>query len=121
MIDHVTIHVLPGTLDSHVWWSFFRLLGMEEVAPDDPYEHGYRVRWWAEFEDGDEPPRKPFVHLVETDDGERDSLALGHFCVSGINPSSIRLRAHRLGVLERDSGSGRMWLSFAGVRVEVRP
>jgi hypothetical protein len=121
MIDHVTIHVQPGALDSHVWRSFFRLLGMEEVAPNDPYEHGYRVRWWAEFEDGDEPPRKPFVHLVETDDGERDFPALGHFCVSGIKPSSIRLRAMRLGVLERDSGSGRIWLSFAGVRVEVRP
>lgn len=119
MIDHITIHVLPGTLNNEIWTKFFALLGMVEVPADDEYEHGYNVRWWK----FDPLPASyhPKVHLVETDDGERDDLALGHFCVSGIEPGEIRLKAMRLGVLERDSGSGRIWLSYAGVRVEVRP
>lgn len=122
MIDHVTVHVMSGWLRGNpdVWTKFFDLLGMVEVEPNDKYEHGYNVRWWAPNDLAD-TPEKPYIHLVETEDGERDLLSLGHFCVSGIKPASIRLRAERLGVMERFSGSGRCWLSYAGVRVEVRP
>jgi hypothetical protein len=120
MIDHVTIHVTPGTLDDLDLTDFFWMLRMAEVAADDEYEHGWKVRWWAPFVDGDELPRKPYIHLVETDDGEEDLPRLGHFCVR-LDPRLIRRTAERRGWLERDSGSGRIWVKFANIRVEVRP
>jgi hypothetical protein len=129
MIDHVTIHVPPGTLDNVNLTDFFWMLGMAEVAADDEYEHGWKVRWWAPFHNGDDLPVKPFIHLVEgwcqpeaaggVEVGS-DAYSLGHFCVK-LDPHQIRRTADRRGWLQRDSGSGRIWVGFANIRVEVRP
>lgn len=117
MIDHVTIHVEPGTLKRADLADFFRIIGMAEVDADDPYEHGWDVRWFAPWDKAG-ATTKPYIHLVETDEGEHDIYALGHFCVV-MDPDIIRTRAPER--ITRDSGSGRIWLGFANIRVEVRP
>jgi hypothetical protein len=130
IVDHVTIHVPFGTLteESSAAWTvnFFTLLGFEEIEPNDPFEHGWVVRWFRV----PRTPRIPFgepgvqkhpaIHLVESGDGEQDLPALGHFCITSIGQ-------RRFGVLAassycvRNSGSGRIWLRHANIRVEVRP
>lgn len=119
-LDHITYHVPAGTLERRDLLSFFRTIGMEEVSADDEYEHGWDVRWFAPFIDGDEPAKRPLIHLVESGDGEQDALALGHFAVKG-PVRAVAARASKRGWLERDSGSGRIWLAYANLRVEVRP
>lgn len=122
MINHVTYHVEPGTLSKRDLQSFMSMLGLKEVPPDDSYEHGWNVRWFeSPLATGYSSDVIPLIHLIETDDGERDSLALGHFCISGRSLEPIKAMSAAEGWLERDSGSGRIWLAFGGLRVEVRP
>jgi hypothetical protein len=119
MIDHVTIHVHEGTLDREDLTDFMVLIGLSEIPPNDPFEHGWKVRWFRQLiGSGYSPPSAPAVHLVETDDGEEDLPNLGHFCV--IVPAKRKEWLAKTEFCERDSGSGRIWLRFENIRVEVR-
>jgi hypothetical protein len=109
MIDHLTYHLTPEGL-SRVG-GLMMLLGFEEVEPNDPFEHGYSVRWF-------ERHVRPLVHFVADDSGECDSLALGHFCVV-VSPDRFEEAADSRYCV-RNSGSGRIWLEHDQVRVEVR-
>lgn len=116
MIDHVTYHVPDGALDGDAVKMFMNALDLREIPADDPFEHGWKVRWFrpaARF-----GRTSPNVHLVETDDGECDSLMLGHFCV--VVSEQRKTALSRSSWCERDSGSGRIWLAFQNLRVEVR-
>jgi hypothetical protein len=78
-------------------------------------EKGWQVRWW----------RGPFdnttIHLVESEEGQPVvALGLGHFCC--FVDRAIFHDLIESVYLERDSGSGRIWLAGpSGLRVEVRP
>lgn len=128
--NHVTYHVPTGTLGDRAVEHFFTLLGFHEVIATDAFEHGWKVRWFKDsFSDS------PLIHLVEgvhnLGDGrkrashlaegytDQDLLALGHFCVARPNKVYVGLGKSRYCV--RNSGSGRIWLQFANLRVEVRP
>jgi hypothetical protein len=109
------------------------ILGFEEIEPDDPFEHGWNVRWFKMdptpvWRDGEPVPQagQPKLHLVEGDVPSGitpfDRLCLGHFCVRvGDDMDALGRAAEQSGFIERDSGSGRIWLAFGGLRVEVRP
>lgn len=125
-IDHITYHVEPGTLANPDLIGFMKLLGFEEIEPNDPFEHGWNVRWFRTDHDTDaDRKRTPAIHLVEGEVPSGitpfDRLVLGHICVKGHGIVAITTRARAKGWLERDSGSGRIWLAFANLRVEVRP
>lgn len=108
-MNHVTYHVTTAGLQQI--GTFMRMLGYREAPPDDPFEHGYDVRWFSR-------PGSPLVHFVA--DGEPgDVLALGHFCVVVAPAVYSLLIASRF--LVRNSGSGRIWVQCDNVRVEVRP
>lgn len=112
MINHVTYHLTPdglATVDQ-----VMKLLGFTEVEPDDPFEHGYSVRWFHPLH-----RLPPWVHFVSDGTTPGDQLALGHFCV--IVPRERFKKARKSDWLHRDSGSGRIWLLHDNVRIEVRP
>lgn len=135
VIDHITYHVPPGTLgDPDVnpeLQQFMNSLGLYEIPANDKFEHGWRVRWWK----ASSPPNffivrtAPALHLVEGEtknpndplglDGRGDQLVLGHLCISGNLARFEALKTSKW--LTRNSGSGRIWLQFANLRVEVRP
>jgi hypothetical protein len=122
MIDHVTYHVAPGTLDDPDLPLFLEAIGLKEVEPDDPFEHGWKVRWFRSWG----VRNRTTIHLVEgtfnpsgTLFQDQDDLVLGHFCVKVGATTYAALRATRW--LDRDSGSGRIWMKFNNLRVEVRP
>jgi hypothetical protein len=134
MIDHLTLHIPPGDLYDAELASFMRHLGLHEIdnpALHDTREAGYDVRWFASprkaaLPGAPDEPLKPELHLVATDDGERDMFALGHFCVR-IGANRYETAKHSKWCV-RDSGSGRVWLGFPvgpvraeAIRVEVRP
>jgi hypothetical protein len=133
MINHVTIHVPAGTLDDPDLARFMMALGFHEVQPDDPFEHGWKVRWWRQAQRQGllgpfpDPKWTTTLHLVEGEWAEseevtrrQDQYALGHFCVAGWGQISYQALAGSRWCV-RDSGSGRVWLQFANIRVEVRP
>jgi hypothetical protein len=109
MINHVTYHLGPRGLKGI--GALMELLGFIEVEPDDPFEHGYDVRWFKNA-------TTPLVHFVSDDSGEQDMLALGHFCV--VVPRPVYDRAAQSKWCVRNSGSGRIWLQHDIVRIEVR-
>lgn len=127
VLNHVTIHVPPGTLADPDLEEFWELLGFREVKPDDIHEHGWNVRWfripWRLW--GAES--SPAIHLVEgihfpkpcdPESHDRDVPALGHICVS----SCVGYKTlEQSKFLQRSSGSGRIWVGLANIRVEVRP
>lgn len=117
MIDHVTYEVPKNTLARDVIAKhlddFFSYLDMEEVEADIKIEgEGWVVRW---YEDGEGIQ----VHLVEGEGKIQRDLGLSHFCVVVAPELFARAKASRY--LERDSGSGRIWLAGPlKLRVEVR-
>lgn len=120
-LDHITYHVESGTLERRDLLTFFRMLGMEEVPADDRYEHGWYVRWFASVPVPGDLYRLPYIHLIETEESDdHDRLALGHFCIQG-DVDYLRNHPRAGDYIKRDSGSGRIWLQFANLRVEVRP
>lgn len=117
MLDHVTVHIPEGSLDGDDLPAFMALIGFREIpARDTLYEHDLKVRWFVPVHVGVEPVK---LHFVETDNGEHDILAYGHFCVKMPKDRIRALSSHRL--CTRDSGSGRIWMEYANIRVEVRP
>lgn len=124
-IDHVTIHVPQGVLAGATGvFSFFEMLNFQEVDPEEAPE-GLAVRWFQPKE----TPMMPLVHLVEghvpddfTKYGLFDQPVLGHFAIatSQEHMDYIEEFSRANGWLERNSGSGRFWLRFANIRVEVR-
>lgn len=129
MIDHVTYHVPHGALDDPELAEFLGILGLEEVEPKDKFEHGYKVRWFLPLENDLGGFGHPAIHLVDGDPPPtgtspmHDQLALGHLCVIVPKRNYEWMKAIALNRqwLERDSGSGRVWLAFANLRVEARP
>ena len=124
MINHVTVHVPPETLNDPALLTFMTMLRMEEVKPDDPFEHGWEVRWFKNK--AAEPPAQTYLHLVAGEHMNhhgfvQDVLCLGHICIDAVEVDMVRQIARQMGWLERDSGSGRIWLNFYNLRVEVRP
>jgi hypothetical protein len=123
--NHGTYHVPLGTLRESRLEAFFTLLGFYEINPDDPHEHNWNVRWFKDaYSDG------PLIHLVEgaaeipqldgtTIHTDRDYPGLGHFCVA--RPRKAYDLLARSPHCVRDSGSGRIWLQYANLRVEIRP
>lgn len=119
MIDHVTYMVSKEDLEHGMFRTFFALLDMHEVHPDPAIEKSWQVRWFK-------PNAQPFplIHLVA---GPRTpELELAHFCVTFDtynHATAVQLvnECRDSAWLERDSGSGRIWLKGpGGIRVEVR-
>lgn len=119
MIDHVTYHVPVGTLADPDLESFMRSIGLREIPADDVFEHGWKVRWFRGYKVDVFGSRSvpPNLHLVEHGDMP-DVLSLGHFCV--VIPNVQKELLARTAWCVRNSGSGRIWLEFANLRVEVR-
>lgn len=124
MFDHVTYHVKPETLDGPGVKVFMSSIGFREIVAAESVPDGWKVRWFKRAW-----PSETVIHLVEgeIEKGTKwyrftehyDRLALGHFCVKVGHARYTMLRRSRHCV--RDSGSGRIWLEFANLRVEVRP
>jgi hypothetical protein len=112
-IDHITYHVSPDTIRGASLVKLLDLIGLGEVRPDDPFEHGYDVRWFAPSH-----MLKPWVHVVADGEGT-DRLRLGHFCAV-LAPDKFA-KAAESEFCVRDSGSGRIWLGLDNLRIEVRP
>lgn len=110
MINHITYHLSPMGL--HDIGGLMNALRFQEIATDDPFEHGYNVRWFART-------GSPNVHFVADGNGG-DKLVLGHFCVMVPEDHFRELRDPENPWLVRDSGSGRIWLQCDNVRIEVR-
>jgi hypothetical protein len=122
MIDHVTYQVEPGTLDNPDLIKFMNALGLQQTRATEDVPEGWSVKWFQSiyrsllgtFEE------RVKIHLVEKGDGPWDELVLGHFAISSVGSARYAaLRATPWCV--RDSGSGRIWLEFVNLRVEVRP
>lgn len=121
-LDHITYHIEGGklgdiTADDDELGDFMKLIRFREIAVDDHFEHDWKVRWFLPV--FSQPSWTPAIHFVETDEGEQDILSLGHFCVAVSEACMDQARASKW--LTRDSGSGRVWLEYANLRVEVRP
>lgn len=119
IIDHVTYEVPVGALaGTELSYFFTDILGMKEVPPDHAIEKNWNVRWW---EDDDNFQ----IHLVEPGLDAPVGvnpilLGLGHFCIV-VDEKHFKA-ATECRFLERNSGSGRIWLCGpCGIRVEVRP
>jgi hypothetical protein len=113
MIDHVTYELNEQTLHSVDVTRFLYALGMVEVRPDAAIEAEYDVRWFKyQYQDF-------YVHLVARVDFVIRAKLWDHFCAI-VQPDRYGELA-KSKWLERDSGSGRIWLSGpGGIRVEVR-
>jgi hypothetical protein len=118
MIQHVTYHLSRDELGYTALAEIMELVGFEEVKPNDPFEHGYEVRWFRPTR-ADEP-YATIVHFVAYEDGW-NRLGLGHFCVEVGRERFEECRKSDYCV--RDSGSGRIWLEYDGgrLRIEIRP
>lgn len=122
MIDHITFHVKPDVLPLTTLLEFWEDLGFTEVRPDDPFEHGYEVRWFMPN------PKyhglaKPMVHCVSLGLGAQmhrvGFAALGHICV--VLPGLLFDEVRQGPFCTRDSGSGRIWAEHGtAIRVECR-
>lgn len=109
MINHVTYHLTPSGLKGV--GDLMGALGFQEVEPDDPFEHGYDVRWFKRA-------GSPLVHFVSDGDLIGDELRLGHICV--LVNMLVWQWSKTCKYLTRDSGSGRIWLGYDNLRVEIR-
>jgi hypothetical protein len=127
-LNHVTYHVPAGTLEHPYLTDLMNMLGLHEIDPKDPFEHGWEVRWWTD--DKWDPSRGMNVHLVEghnqdkpvlSSDLDQDLLDLGHFCVKLNDQERYDKLRGSSRFLQRDSGSGRIWVGFSNLRIEVRP
>jgi hypothetical protein len=125
-IDHVTFHVPRGTFDlgpiSSDIGVFWDMLGFIEIEPEEEPFAG-TVRWFqARGEDW-----QPLVHCIDAvvvpPMPFQDQPGLGHLAIAA-DPqmfSAIKTIATQKGWLDRDSGSGRFWVRYENIRVEVRP
>lgn len=123
IIDHVTVHVEPGTHEKAE--ELLSLMGLLGLVACEPREHGVpegaTVTWWRfPFQ-----PSTPYLHLIDSPysgGGERsgDRLQLGHFCVVLNDPRRYK-KVEESPWCVRASGSGRCWVEFGGIRMEVRP
>jgi hypothetical protein len=137
-VNHVTFQLKPAAINTNkapggkrviegdLLADVMTLIGFEEIEPDDPFEHGYIVRWFR--------PRHrlgitvcPVIHFVAVEGKDarkwpwsKVHLGLGHFCVVGLGEDAYRA-AIASDYLLRDSGSGRAWLLYDSVRIEIRP
>lgn len=127
MMDHVTYHVPPGTLEDPELEKFMGMLGFQPVKAEESVPAGWKVRWFNYQIHTLLGVRmgETTLHLVEatvdrfTRKKEQDQLVLGHFCVRVGQRAYNAIRLTKY--LERDSGSGRIWVEFHNLRVEVRP
>jgi hypothetical protein len=108
VINHITYHLSPEGLGAV--GDIMSFLGFHELKPDDPFEHGYDVRWFQQT-------GSPTLHFV-ADGGHGDVLHLGHVCLV---VSCRRFQLAKASTwLARDSGSGRIWLQHDALRIELR-
>ena len=124
MINHITYHLSQEAIGRPVLGRLMKLVGFEEVTPDDPFEHGYEVRWFKDREALWLGLDSPLIHFVASEDrtppSSQRGLGLGHFCV--VVPPERFEACRRSDYLARDSGSGRIWLEYDSgrLRIEVR-
>jgi hypothetical protein len=112
VIDHVTYEVAEDVLKSEELGQFFRDLGMLEAVPDPKIEKHYNVRWFSYLDEG------TIVHVVARAKYTIRARLWDHLCIK-TSPECFGELA-RSKWLERDSGSGRIWLEGpGGIRVEV--
>jgi hypothetical protein len=124
MIDHITFHVHqsiidggdhgPGDLLAHFWAD----LGFTEITPDDPFEHGFDVRWFNAVP-GLHGVVKPVIHCVASSQPPRAGTDLGHIAI--LLPPIVYDAVREGRFCQRDSGSGRAWVGLDTIRVEIRP
>lgn len=115
-INHVTYQLSQDALEAVD--ALMYLLGFVEVDPDDPFEHGFNVRW---FKHAHSYHGEPVVHFVASDElysPSRVHLGLGHLCVK-VDEATMLKAASSVWCV-RNSGSGRIWLQHESFRVEVR-
>jgi hypothetical protein len=116
MIHHITYQLREDEIGSPELAEFMSLLDLIEIEPQESVPEGWRVRWFADR-------GYPAIHFVSVPFLSSRWLApagwgLGHFCVD--LPAEGIERARASGWCVRDSGSGRIWLQWGPVRVEVR-
>lgn len=117
-VDHVTYQVPYGGLEHSGITTFFGLLEMKEIKPDDEVEKGWKVRWFVDA-DGFQ------VHLVEAENNQARTqevrLGLGHFCAV-LSRHGYR-EATESTYCTRNSGMhSRAWLEGPfRLRAEIRP
>jgi hypothetical protein len=118
MIQHVTYHLSWDELGYTTLAEIMELIGFQEVEPNDPFEHGYRVRWFRNPQPG---TAAVLIHFVADGAAQDLGLGLGHFCVTVGRERFEQCR--KSDYLARDSGSGRIWLEYDNgrLRIEVRP
>lgn len=118
MLNHVTYHLSRDALGYTCLDEIMGLVGFEEIKPDDPFEHGYQVRWFYDTYTSE----IPYIHFVADGAAQDLGLGLGHFCVAGLGAEQFE-RCRRSDYCVRDSGSGRCWLEYDSgrLRIEVRP
>lgn len=130
MINHITYHLSKEAIGYSSLEEIMNLIGFEEFEPNDPFEHGYDVRWFRMPVQPDSPVwimTQTVVHFVADDTPESamnayNGLGLGHFCVIGVGKKRFD-RIRKSDYCPRDSGSGRCWLEYDNgrLRIEVRP
>lgn len=114
MIDHVAYTVSKlheDDLDEFMGALGFVPFAIPKDAPQAAYEATQRQRWYTDGGECD-------VHIVEHSD-EADLLGWGHFCVLAESGEAYE-NARDSQWLARDNDTGRVWLAYNGLRVEVR-
>lgn len=111
-VDHVTYQVpveaMKSLYDFMNVWLRLEAIEVEEEVPD-----GWKVQWWQDH-DGFQ------IHIVGVPGSAHADVGYGHFCLTVCEPLYKNLQDKGLQFIERDSGSGRLWLSVSGVRIELR-
>lgn len=118
-LDHVTVHMESSeALHSSTLTALLAALGFHEVEPDRAIELDWNVRWF-------EPTHNATIlHLVAADDDPSfpDPVpSLSHICIAGVGADRFEMAVHSEWCEHYRSGSGRCWLSYRGLRIEVRP
>jgi hypothetical protein len=100
MIQHVTYHLSWDELGYTTLAEIMELIGFQEVEPNDPFEHGYRVRWFRNPQPG---TAAVLIHFVADGAAQDLGLGLGHFCVTVVRLPGprLRLRPDLAGVRQR--------------------
>ena len=130
MIDHITVQIEKRWLHSMELDAFLTALGFMEIDAFEEIKEGWDVRWFihhypSSWQSPMQPISsvpKPELHLVADDDWpDKPVPALSHFCLVGVGSATFEMARESEWNEHDREGSGRTWLNFYGLRIEVRP
>lgn len=114
-VNHLTLEVSEGTinLEGDVAHLFGELLQWERIPVEEDVPDDWRVEWWKS-------PDGFVLHLVEVPGFPTGAnLGVGHICICVGNRTWEHFDRSN-DYVERNSGSGRIWLNCRGIRIELR-